>query len=179
VALDLDIPFRVIKEALGVFQGADRRFQIKDLVEGIYLVDDYGHHPTEIKATLATAKGVLATEGNGWDRRLIVIFQPHRYTRTRDLISDFYTSFYQSDVLFITDIYSAGEKPIEGITASNMAEGVKRHGHRDVRYMRDKEEIPAQVMEIVRPGDMILTLGAGDIWKIDEKLLTLLKERFS
>ena len=179
VSMDLDIPFEVIREALGSFQGADRRFQIKEKVKDIYVVDDYGHHPTEIKATLATGKGVLATEGNSWDRRLIVVFQPHRYTRTRDLLTDFYTSFYQSDVLMITDIYPAGEKPIEGISASLIAEGVKRHGHRDVHYISDKEEIPAHIMKIVRPGDMILTLGAGDIWKVNQKIMVLLKERFS
>lgn len=178
VSLELEVPFEVIKEALGGFQGADRRFQITEKIQDIYVVDDYGHHPTEIKATLATGKAVLATEENSWDRRLIAVFQPHRYTRTRDLLTDFYTSFYHSDVLIITDIYPAGEKPIEGITASLIAEGVKLHGHRDVHYISDKQEIPEHIMKIVHPGDMILTLGAGDIGKVNKKITALLKERF-
>jgi UDP-N-acetylmuramate--alanine ligase len=208
VALELGVPFDAIREALASFQGADRRFQIKAHINNIYVVDDYGHHPTEIKATLATAKGVLATashpachrdsplspqgrgEGvrgcdlkpapikNGRNRRLIVIFQPHRYTRTRDLLTEFFTAFYQSDVLIITDIYAAGEDPIEGIHALLIAEGVRQHGHKDVHYISDREQIPGRVMEMVRHGDMILTLGAGDIWKINSKIVSMIKERF-
>ena len=179
VSLELDVPFKIIKETLGSCQSADRRFQIKEHINDIYVVDDYGHHPTEIKATLATGKGVLATEEQSWNRRLIVVFQPHRYTRTRDLLTDFYTSFYQSDILIVTDIYPAGEKPIEGVNAELIADGVKLHGHRDVRYIPDKEEIPSSVIEIVRPGDMILTLGAGSIWKVNQQIVDMLKEKFS
>ena len=191
VALEVGVPFDAIRESLASFQGADRRFQIKAHINNIYVVDDYGHHPTEIKATLATAKGVLATAPlfkgadlksapikNGRNRRLIVIFQPHRYTRTRDLLTEFFTAFYQSDVLIITDIYAAGEDPIEGIHALLIAEGVKQHGHKDVHYISDREQIPGRVMEMVRPADMILTLGAGDIWKINPKIVAMIKERF-
>lgn len=178
IALELDIPFSQIKEALAGFRGADRRFQITAQVNSIYLVDDYGHHPTEIKATLAAAKGVLAGDGKSEEARLIVIFQPHRYTRTRDFLNQFITCFAQADVLMITDIYTAGEQPIEGIHSSVMAEGVKQSGHRDVQYIKEMGEILSVVMEIVRPGDMVLTLGAGNIWKVNRQLADLLREKF-
>ncbi|MEW6380425.1 MAG: UDP-N-acetylmuramate--L-alanine ligase [bacterium] len=181
VGLDLGLSFDTIREGLAAFRGADRRFQIKARVNNTYVVDDYGHHPAEIQATLATARSVLATEAEGavTGRRLIVIFQPHRYTRTRDLLAEFATAFYQSDTLIITDIYPAGERPIEGINALAMAEGVRQSGHTDVHYIPDKDEIPALIGHMVRPGDMILTLGAGDIWKLDSRIVALVEEKFS
>lgn len=182
VGLELGIPFDTIREGLSLFQGAMRRFQIKAKIGATYVVDDYGHHPAEIRATLATAKGVLAAaEGDGDElsRRLIVIFQPHRYTRTRDLLADFSLAFAQADTLIITDIYPAGEEMIEGVHALAMVEGVRRSGHQDVRYIADKEEIPPLVARMVRSGDMILTLGAGDIWKLGPKIITAVKERCS
>lgn len=169
VGLDLDIDFSVIREALEGFSGVQRRFQIKGEVNNIIVVDDYGHHPTEIKATLSAAK-------SGWNRRTIVVFQPHRYTRTYYLLKEFSTCFYQADILIITDIYPAGEKPIEGIKALDIVEGVKKHGHKNVIYVHDKSEIPAHVMKIKKHGDMVITLGAGDIGTLSEKILDAIRE---
>jgi UDP-N-acetylmuramate--alanine ligase len=136
------------------------------------VVDDYGHHPTEIKATLSAAK-------RGWDRRTVVLFQPHRYTRTRDLFKDFLTSFNQADLLVLTAIYPAGEDPIPGIQVEDLYEGIKGHGHKDVMLVPEKENIIESVVPRLRPGDMVFTLGAGDIWKVGEKLIEKLKEKGS
>jgi UDP-N-acetylmuramate--alanine ligase len=142
----------------------ERRFQLRGEKRGILVVDDYGHHPTEIKATLAAAR-------KGWKGRLIVLFQPHRYSRTRDLIEEFATAFYQADVLFLTEIYSAGEQPIEGVSSAQLYEQLKTYGHREVIYIPRKEEMVPQVMSVLRPGDLVMTLGAGDVWKIGKELL--------
>jgi UDP-N-acetylmuramate--alanine ligase len=164
VGIELGMDIETIKDALKDFSGVERRFQIKGDVGGIVCVDDYGHHPTEIKATLSAAKA-------GWDRRVIVLFQPHRYTRTRDLLKEFSTSFGQADRVIITDIYPAGEIPIDGISASLIYEGIKRQGHKDVLYISDKEAIIEDLLKSLKPGDTFLTLGAGDVWKIGEELL--------
>jgi UDP-N-acetylmuramate--alanine ligase len=133
------------------------------------VVDDYGHHPTEIKATLGAAK-------RGWERRTVVIFQPHRYTRTRDLFKEFLTAFNQADVLFLTGIYAAGEDPIPGVKAEDLYEGIKGHGHKDVTLVPDKNQIVERVLPRLRSGDMVITLGAGDVWRVGEKLIERLKE---
>ena len=133
------------------------------------MVDDYGHHPTEIKATLSAAK-------RGWERRTVVIFQPHRYTRTRDLFKEFLTAFNQADVLFLTGIYAAGEDPIPGVKVEDLYEGIKGHGHKDVTLVPDKNQIVERVLPRLRSGDMVITLGAGDVWKVGEKLIERLKE---
>ncbi|HBA26911.1 MAG TPA: hypothetical protein DCY98_05905 [Nitrospinae bacterium] len=165
VGLELDMDFGSIKRGLEEFSGVQRRFQVKGEADGVMVVDDYGHHPAEIKATLKAAK-------DGWkDKRLITVFQPHRYTRTRDLLKDFYTAFYDSDSLIITDIYPAGEKPIDGINAKLIYEGVRGHGHRDVVFIGDKEEIAPYLSKKAKEGDIVITLGAGDVWKIGEKFL--------
>jgi UDP-N-acetylmuramate--alanine ligase len=169
-ASELDLNFVVVKEALGSFSGVQRRFQIKGESGGIMVVDDYGHHPAEIKATLSAAK-------RGWDRRTVVIFQPHRYTRTRDLFKDFLTSFNQADVLFLTGIYPAGEDPIPGVKVQDLYEGIKGHGHKDVTLVLEKDKIIEGVLPRLRPGDMVFTLGAGDIWKVGERLVEKLKEK--
>jgi UDP-N-acetylmuramate--alanine ligase len=171
-ARELEVGFEVVKEALGSFSGVQRRFQIKGEWGGIMVVDDYGHHPTEIKATLSAAK-------RGWDRRTVVLFQPHRYTRTRDLFKDFLTSFNQADLLVLTAIYPAGEDPIPGIQVEDLYEGIKGHGHKDVMLVPEKENIIESVVPRLRPGDMVFTLGAGDIWKVGEKLIEKLKEKGS
>jgi UDP-N-acetylmuramate--alanine ligase len=163
VGLDLEIDFATIQEALGEFTGVARRFQIKGEPNGILLVDDYAHHPTEIQATLNAAKG-------GFGRRLIALFQPHRYTRTQALLKDFHTAFYQADRLFVTEIYPAGESPIPGVHGGQIAEGVAEHGHRGVTYVPVKEDLVDAVLAEACPGDMVLTLGAGDIWKIGEQI---------
>jgi len=168
VGLDLEIPFPVIREGLEEFTGVDRRFQIKGTVRDILLVDDYGHHPAEIQATLAAAKA-------GFDRRVVVLFQPHRYTRTQKLLREFFTAFYQADVLLVTEIYAAGEPAIPGVSGRRIAEGVARHGHRDVTFVPDKGELAAAVLPRLMPGDLVLTLGAGDIVRVGEEILERLQ----
>jgi UDP-N-acetylmuramate--alanine ligase len=169
VALELDVPFNQIREGFAQFGGVGRRFQIKGEVSDIMVVDDYGHHPAEIRATLAAAK-------HGWpDRRLVVAFQPHRYSRTKELFDDFVTAFYDADLLIVTDIYAASEKPIEGVTSEGLANAIRRHGQKDVTFIADRVEIPDSLAGIVRPGDIVLTLGAGNIWEAGEELLSKLK----
>ncbi|MCX5906651.1 MAG: UDP-N-acetylmuramate--L-alanine ligase, partial [Deltaproteobacteria bacterium] len=168
VAFELDLSFATVRDALGLFSGVQRRFQIKEECHGVMVVDDYGHHPTEIKATLSAAK-------SGWNRRTVVIFQPHRYTRTRDLFKDFLTAFHQADVLFLTSIYPASEDPIPGVNVQKLYEGIKDHGHKDVTLVTDKNEIVEKLFPRLRPGDMVITLGAGDIWKVGETLIQRFK----
>jgi UDP-N-acetylmuramate--alanine ligase len=163
VGLDLGLEFSVIKAALEGFAGADRRFQLIGEVGNVLIVDDYAHHPTEIEATLQAAK-------RGWGRRTVVVFQPHRYTRTRDLLGEFLTAFYQADVLIVTDIYPASEKPIPGVSAQQIVDGVRDHGHRNVVYIPRMEDVIPYVLEVVKPQDMLLTLGAGSIGELGAKL---------
>ncbi len=164
VALELDIPLEVIRGALSEFGGLHRRFYVKGEVGGITVVDDYGHHPTEIKATLAGAKA-------GWDRRTVVVFQPHRYTRTRDLMKEFFTAFGQADKLAVMDIYPAGEKPIDGISAKNLYDGIKGHGHKDASFIGTQDKAVDWLKKVAKPGDLVITLGAGDVWKVGELFL--------
>jgi UDP-N-acetylmuramate--alanine ligase len=168
VGLDLDMPFDVIAGALAGFTGVQRRFQIRGEARGVLVVDDYGHHPAEIRATLAAAKA-------GYDRRVITVFQPHRYSRTRDLRQEFLTAFNQSDVLVVMDIYGAGETPIPGVSARDLAEGIAAHGHREVHYMNgDRAAVVAFLCESTRSGDLVLTLGAGDVGALGAELLARL-----
>jgi len=168
VGLDLEMPFDVIARALAGFHGVQRRFQIRGEARGVLVVDDYGHHPAEIRATLAAAKA-------GFDRRVITVFQPHRYSRTQHLRQEFLTAFYQSDVLIVMDIYPAGEAPIPGVHARDLAEGIAAHGHREVRYMNgDRAAIVDYLCESTRSGDLILTLGAGDVGALGAEVLTRL-----
>ncbi len=171
VALELDIPFGAIQEGFAKFSGVGRRFQVKGEPGGIMVVDDYGHHPAEIKATLAAAR-------QGWpERRIVAAFQPHRYTRTHELFSDFVTAFYDADVLIITDVYAAGEQPIEGATAERLAKELRRHGQKDVTWIADRQMIPDHLAGIVREGDIVITLGAGNIWQQGEAVVKLLASR--
>ena len=168
VGLDLEMPFDRIQTALASFAGVQRRFQIRGEVRGVLVVDDYGHHPAEIRATLAAAKA-------GFDRRVITVFQPHRYSRTQHLLNDFLTAFYQSDVLIVMDIYAAGEAPIPGVHARNLADGIAAHGHREVLYLGgDRAAIVDYLYESTRAGDLVLTLGAGDVGLLGGELLTRL-----
>ena len=170
-AFELDVDFKTIQEALSEFSGIQRRFQRKAEIEDILVFDDYGHHPTEIKATLRAAK-------RGWRRRVVALFQPHRYTRTKALFDEFLTAFYEADVLVITDIYPAGEEEIEGVHAHNLFEGIREHGHRDVHYISDKNKILQHLLRIIIPGDLVITLGAGDIYRVGEDLIEELGRKF-
>jgi UDP-N-acetylmuramate--alanine ligase len=163
-AFELDIPFQVIQETLREFGGIQRRFQIKGEKNGIIVVDDYGHHPVEIMATLKAAR-------TGWEKRVVAVFQPHRYTRTRALFKEFLTAFYDADVLLLTEIYAAGEDPIEGVGARALFEGIREYGHKDVTFLENKKEVVAHLLRILRPGDLVITLGAGDIWQVAEELV--------
>ncbi|MDA8405067.1 MAG: UDP-N-acetylmuramate--L-alanine ligase [Desulfobacteraceae bacterium] len=166
VALELEIPFERIKYALERLQGVRRRIEIKGEAAGIKVIDDYGHHPTEIKATLEAVRQC-------WPgRRLVVAFQAHRYTRTQALYDEFTRAFYQSDVLVLLPVYAAGEDPIEGIDHVMLSEGIKSHGHKDVACVDTSFDAVRHLKKIVRPGDLVLTLGAGDVWKTGEALLT-------
>jgi UDP-N-acetylmuramate--alanine ligase len=164
VGLELELPVETIRQALREFSGVERRFQLIGEAAGVMVVDDYGHHPAEIKATLAAAK-------NGWPRRRIILFQPHRYTRTRDLMDEFATAFYDADLLVLTEIYPAGEPPIEGVTAERLAATLREHGHKHVIYQPDRGRMADAVFPLLREGDLVVTLGAGDIWKVGRQLL--------
>ncbi len=168
VAHELGIPFAVTAEALGSFAGVQRRFTVRGEVNGITVVDDYGHHPAEIRATLAGARASFP------QRRIVCAFQPHRYTRTRDLLGEFATAFNDADALLLTEIYAAGEEPIPGVLGSRLHEAVKACGHRDVSFV-ERSELPQRLRERALPGDLIITLGAGDITHVADDLLELLK----
>jgi UDP-N-acetylmuramate--alanine ligase len=164
----LDIPAEQIRSALDEFRGVDRRFQFKGAVAGVSVIDDYGHHPTEIRATLAAARQC------GF-RRVHVIFQPHRFTRTRDLMDEFTTAFADADTLCLLDIYPASEKPIEGITAEALASRITGAGKRGVAYAPSFPDAVASVAALAQPGDMVLTLGAGSVSQLGTMLLEKLE----
>jgi UDP-N-acetylmuramate--alanine ligase len=156
VAHELEIPFQAVIGGFRNFGGLQRRFELRDEINNIMIIDDYGHHPVEIKATLAAAK-------SGWNKRVIAVFQPHRYSRVAALFEDFLTAFYQADQLVITDVYAAGEEPIEGATGAALVQGIVEHGHKAVTYRATLEEVTEFVAGIVEPGDMVMTLGAGNV----------------
>ena len=164
VGLELDLPFEWIASPRGQFRGADRRFQLKGKVDDILVIDDYGHHPAEIQATLLAAR-------KGWGRRIVVVFQPHRYSRAKALHEEFAGSFENADVLLVTDIYPAGEVPVDGVSGESLAEAIRRKGHKDVTLVRDLGDVPAALIERVRSGDLLITMGAGSVWKAGEEFL--------
>jgi len=168
VALELEVKPDVIREALATFSGVDRRFQIRGKEAGITVVDDYGHHPTEIRATLDGARVC------GF-RRIHVLFQPHRYTRTFHLMDEFAKSFHQADSLFVLDIYAASEKPIEGVTAETLVERMRQFGHRGVEYVGTMDRGVEALLGAAQEGDLVLTLGAGSVWQAGEKVLERLR----
>ncbi len=168
IGVELEIPVDLIRKGLAAFTGVERRFHLRGETGGIMVVDDYGHHPTEVRATLAAAK-------QGWDRRLVVLFQPHRYTRTRDCVEDFAHAFEGADQLFITEIYAAGEQPIPGVSGEKLVETIRAAGHPSVTFIERKESMPDQVLPYLKPGDLVLTLGAGDIWKAGTGILARLE----
>ncbi|RLB79201.1 MAG: UDP-N-acetylmuramate--L-alanine ligase [Deltaproteobacteria bacterium] len=170
VGLELGLDVDVIKEGLKDLGVLGRRFQIKGNEAGVTVMDDYGHHPTEIQATLNTARECWP------DKRLVVVFQPHRYTRTKDLYDRFVKSFNQADVLVLTPIYPAGEDPLDGVDAQWLAKGIKEHGHKDVTTVGNNEAAVAELVRKVKKGDMVITLGAGDVYKVGERLLEILRD---
>jgi len=168
VAMELEVKPDVIREALATFNGVDRRFQMRGKERGITVVDDYGHHPTEIRATLEGACSC------GF-RRIHVLFQPHRYTRTYYLMDEFAGAFHQADSLFVMDIYAASEKPIEGVTAEALVERIRQFGHRGVEYVGTIDAGVEALLKVAAEGDLVLTLGAGNVWQAGEKLLERLR----
>src|SRR5499426_2108018 len=166
VGLDLEIPFSTVQRALGGFSGVQRRFQILGRARGVTVVDDYGHHPAEIRATLAAAAKT------GFDCRVVTVFQPHRYTRTLHLREEFLTAFNLADVLIVMDVYAAGEPAIPGVSGRDLADGIRAHGHRDVSYLgSDRTRIVEHLAEIARRGDLVITLCAGDVSQLGPALL--------
>ena len=168
VALELEVKPDAIREALATFSGVDRRFQIRGKERGVTVVDDYGHHPTEIRATLDGARQC------GF-RRIHVLFQPHRYTRTAHLMDEFAHAFHQADSVFVMDIYAASEKPIEGVTAEALVERIRQFGHRSVEYVGTLSRGVDALYAAASDGDMVLTLGAGNVWQAGEMLLDKLR----
>jgi len=164
IGLELEIPTERILLALSDFQNADRRFQIKGESRGVLVVDDYGHHPTEIIATLSAVR-------HASDRRIVAVFQPHRYTRIRALEEEFARAFYHADIVIVLPVYAAGEDVIPGVTSERLAELIKKHGHRDATCVPDFPAALQLLNERLREGDLLLTLGAGDVWKIGEEWL--------
>jgi UDP-N-acetylmuramate--alanine ligase len=170
VAGEVEVPFARAAEALASFAGVERRFEHKGSARGVRVVDDYGHHPTEIRATLAAAREQHAG-------RLVVVFQPHRYTRTRDLFDDFAAAFHDADLLVITEIYAASEPKLPGVEAAPLAEAVRQRGHRDVRFVSELEAIAPALAPELRAGDLVVTLGAGSITRLGPQLLAELERR--
>ncbi len=168
VAEELGISFVTAAEALASFSGVQRRFTVRGEEGGITIVDDYGHHPAEIRATLAGAR-------RSFDRRLVVAFQPHRYSRTQQLLGDFATSFNDADCVLLTDIYAAGEAPLDGVSGRGLFEAVRAHGHRDARFS-SRVNLAQTLAACVRAGDLVLTLGAGDITNVPDEVLALLRK---
>jgi UDP-N-acetylmuramate--alanine ligase len=168
VGLELNVSFENVKAGVEKFTGVFRRWEVKADVNGIMVVDDYAHHPTEISVTLAGVK-------SGWRRRVVCVFQPHLYSRTRDFYEDFGRAFFNADVLVVTDVYPAREEPIQGITGELIVNTAKAFGHKNVHYVADKKAVPNFLMGIKQPGDIIITMGAGDIWKFGEAFIEQLK----
>jgi UDP-N-acetylmuramate--alanine ligase len=168
VALELDVPFGRAAAALESFVGVERRFETKGEVEGVRVVDDYGHHPAEVRATLAAAR--IAHDG-----RLVVVFQPHRFTRTRDCFDDFATAFHDADLLVVSEIYAAGEDPIPGVEGAGLANAIRAHGHRNTRFVADLEAVADELPGELRKGDLVITLGAGSISDLGPRLLSKLE----
>lgn len=168
---ELEIPFATIARALNNYSGVQRRLQVKGESDGITVIDDYGHHPTEIRATLAALRAA-------WPRRrLVVLFQPHRYSRTAGLFQDFCTAFHDADLLILNNIYAAGEAEIPEVAGDALALALRRHGQREVSYVPELADLPTAVLGRLQRGDVVLTLGAGNIWRAGEEILAALAEK--
>ena len=173
VGLELEVDFDEIRDGLNSFTGVRRRFEKIGKENDVIVLDDYAHHPTEIRATLDAAS-------QGYpDRRIVAVFQPHLYSRTRDFLDDFARSFFETDLLVLTDVYGAREEPIEDIDGQRLADRAEQFGHRAVHYVPDKTDLPGELLDVTRPGDVVLMLGAGDIWRYSRTFVDLLKENAS
>lgn len=170
VAEELEVPLEVTKAALAEFGGVHRRFTVLGEHAGVTVVDDYGHHPAEVSVTLEAAQ-------RAYGRRLVVAFQPHRYTRTFHVFDELTRAFNRADVLLLTDVFAAGETPIEGATSEALAQAIRAHGHRDVTYVGPRERMVEALLERVEPGDVVITLGAGDITRVGPALLDALRAK--
>lgn len=171
VGLELGISFENIKIGLQRFQGVFRRFQPKLNTDKLIVIDDYAHHPTEVKASIEGAR-------NGWkERRLIAVFQPHLYSRTLQMYREFGLSFFDAEVLVVTDVYPSREEPIEGVTGKLISDTAKEYGHRDVHYVEDKTKLPEKLNDIVEDGDIVITMGAGDIYKYGEQFVEMVQRK--
>lgn len=166
VAEELEIPLEVTSRALARFEGVQRRFTVKGERDGILVVDDYGHHPAEITTTLAGARRSYG------ERRVVAVFQPHRFTRVRDLAEEFVQSFNDADLVLVSDIYPAGEPPLPGIAAEPLAESIRKHGHKGVHYVGSLQDTLTALHELAASGDLVITLGAGNIWRVGSALLS-------
>ena len=170
VALELGVPFPLIAEGIARFKGVGRRLEHIGEINGITVIDDYGHHPTEVRATLEALKNL--------DRRLVVVFQPHRYSRTKLLCDEFGQAFPMADVLMLTEIYAAGEEPMEGVNSELLKEAISRHEQKNVDIISSFDEIPDRIASVIKEGDIVLTLGAGDIYKAGPMILEKLLEKY-
>lgn len=170
IALEVGVPFETIGRALAKFTGVHRRFEIKGEAAGVMVIDDYAHHPTEVRATLDAIR-------RGWRRRVVALFQPHTYSRTRDFYDEFGKAFYNADLVVITDVYAARERPIQGITGELVASSATGFGHRNVSYVADRSDLAECALKLIQPGDIVVTMGAGDIWKSGDEILRELQAR--
>jgi UDP-N-acetylmuramate--alanine ligase len=169
IGLELGMSFSDIKKGLANFSGVFRRFQVKYDRDGIMVIDDYAHHPTEVKATVGAAR-------SGWpDNRIIAVFQPHLYSRTQQLKDEFSQAFSDADVMIVTDVYPSREQPIEGVSGKLIADPARESGHPEVHYLPDKKDLPGKLMHMVKPGDIVITMGAGDIYKYGDMFVDKLK----
>lgn len=168
VALELGVPVETIRAGLAEFRGVDRRFQQRGVERGITVIDDYGHHPTEIRATLDACRACRYG-------RILAIFQPHRYSRTQHLLDEFARSFHRADAVFVLDIYAASEEPVEGITSEVLVERMKAFGHRSAQYCGTIESAVSAALAEARDGDVVMTLGAGNVWQAGDRVLAALR----
>ena len=165
VGMELDLDFEIIANSLLEFEGVQRRFEIVKQSDELTLIDDYGHHPVEIKASLKTVKEIWPAS------RLIVIFQPHRYSRTKSLMKDFWSAFNDADHLFVMDIFSAGESPLDKVHASTIVEGARECGHKNAKYIKSQNDLNKELHSLAKHGDVLMTLGAGDVWRLGRDFL--------
>ena len=172
LGLEIEIPLEQVKNGINSYKGVRRRFELKNNNHDVLVVDDYAHHPTEVKATINAAK-------NGWNKKIISVFQPHLFSRTKDFYKEFANSLFDSDIIIITDIYAAREKPVKGVSAKLIINELKLLGHNNTNYLSDLEQLNHFLDTIVKPGDMLITMGAGNIWRYSDKYNEHLKSKYS